>query len=125
MTTTVYLQYWRESEGGWGQRPDGWSLHLTMEDHARYLAWCQQLERDLHRRYPTVDDYVRPHGDVIPVEVDAELFARIARMRESVQDDGYEGRRYGLRGYGRLELAQVVKVAEGASTISGGDGDEG
>jgi len=34
---TIYFQYWTESEAGWGQRPDGFILHLSLEDHKKFL----------------------------------------------------------------------------------------
>jgi hypothetical protein len=33
----VYLQYWEESEKGWGIRPDGCSLHIDVEEHKKYI----------------------------------------------------------------------------------------
>ena len=40
----VYLQHWEESERGWGIRPDGCSLHLTLEDRKKYIEkYCAQL----------------------------------------------------------------------------------
>ena len=39
-----YMVRWRESERGWGQRPDGWSLHLSVADANGYIAdyWSRQ-----------------------------------------------------------------------------------
>jgi hypothetical protein len=34
---SLYLQYWEESERGWGVRPDGCSLHLTKDDCKSYI----------------------------------------------------------------------------------------
>lgn len=36
-THVAYLITWTESERGWGQRPDGASLHLTQDDAKVYL----------------------------------------------------------------------------------------
>jgi hypothetical protein len=33
----VYLQIWEESERGWGIRPDGCSLHLSIKDRDNYI----------------------------------------------------------------------------------------
>jgi hypothetical protein len=33
----VLLQYWEESERGWGVRPDGASLHKDMDSHKEYV----------------------------------------------------------------------------------------
>lgn len=35
---TVVLQTWTESESGWGCRPDGWSLHLSLDDCKKFIA---------------------------------------------------------------------------------------
>jgi len=35
--TKIYLQYWEESERGWGVRPDGCSIHISLDDHKKYL----------------------------------------------------------------------------------------
>jgi len=34
---TVYLQIWEESEREWGIRPDGCSIHLSIEDRDNYI----------------------------------------------------------------------------------------
>lgn len=33
----VILQYWEESEEGWGVRPDGVSIHLTLDDCGLFI----------------------------------------------------------------------------------------
>lgn len=33
----AYLLSWTEHERGWGQRPDGYSLHESPEECQRYL----------------------------------------------------------------------------------------
>jgi hypothetical protein len=45
---TVVMQRWYESERGWGQRPDGCSLHLTEQDRAAYCKkyWADEKERN-------------------------------------------------------------------------------
>jgi hypothetical protein len=32
-----YFQRWEESERGWGIRPDGCSIHLSVDSHKKYL----------------------------------------------------------------------------------------
>jgi hypothetical protein len=34
---TAYRISWTESETGWGQRPDGYSLHISFTEASRYL----------------------------------------------------------------------------------------
>ena len=31
------IQYWEESEEGWGMRPDGATLHKSLEDCQAYI----------------------------------------------------------------------------------------
>jgi hypothetical protein len=38
MLLAVYKIVWIESERGWGQRPDGYSLHASKEEADRYIA---------------------------------------------------------------------------------------
>ena len=33
----VYLQYWEESERGWGVRPDGCSIHISKDEGMKYV----------------------------------------------------------------------------------------
>ena len=33
----VYLQYWEESERGWGVRPDGCSIHISKDECMKYV----------------------------------------------------------------------------------------
>lgn len=37
MTQLILVQRWTETESGWGQRPDGYSLHLNETDRQKYL----------------------------------------------------------------------------------------
>ena len=51
---------WTESEQGWGQRPDGTSLHANMEEANRYIEefWKEEKERNPSGRVP--ECYSRP-----------------------------------------------------------------
>jgi hypothetical protein len=69
----VYLQYWEESERGWGIRPDGCSIHITMEDHNRYVSGIYS-DRD-PKNVP--DEYDRTCGGVITALVTETLYNEI------------------------------------------------
>jgi len=69
----VFLQYWEESERGWGVRPDGCSLHLTMGEHKKYIEKIYE-SRD-SRNIP--DEYDRTVGEVIDVFVKDDLYDAI------------------------------------------------
>jgi hypothetical protein len=45
--TAVYLVSWTESERGWGQRPDGYTLHATREEADRFIIeYNEKLPKD-------------------------------------------------------------------------------
>lgn len=63
---TVVVQRWIESERGWGQRPDGFTLHTTAAVRDAYVA---QFTGGYH--YPAPDTYSLPAGDPFFTNVDA------------------------------------------------------
>lgn len=68
-TQEVIAQEWLESERGWGQRPDGYTLHLTMEDCKKYRDeyWSKQPD-------DVPECYSRECGDPFSVAVAPKLF---------------------------------------------------
>jgi hypothetical protein len=70
----VYLQYWEESERGWGVRPDGCSLHLTKEDHKKYIDSIYK-ERETHTEVPY--EYDRIVGEPIEILIKDDLYDSI------------------------------------------------
>jgi hypothetical protein len=75
---------WEESEAGWGTRPDGCSLHLSVEDSQRYI-------KDYWKRMPkqVPDEYSRPASSSQKVLVSRSIYGKIKRATKS--------RPYGLR----------------------------
>jgi hypothetical protein len=67
----AYLVSWTEFERGWGQRPDGYSLHATMNAWKKYLATFQAT---LSAAVP--DEYSAP-GEPVAVEVSDKLYAQL------------------------------------------------
>lgn len=49
---------WIESERGWGQRPDGYSLHLTAAHADTYQQDLRDRERASHRSLGLPENYV-------------------------------------------------------------------
>lgn len=45
----VLVQAWTESERGWGQRPDGLSLHRDEADLAEYVERHDKWQADINR----------------------------------------------------------------------------
>lgn len=54
----VICQLWEESEMGWGQSPDGFSLHLTIADRD---AFIKAYKKDRKGSTPSI--YDRPCGE--------------------------------------------------------------
>ncbi len=54
----AFCQKWEESEEGWGVRPDGFSLHISIEGVKRYIAeyWNTLPNEEVPR------EYSRPSG---------------------------------------------------------------
>jgi hypothetical protein len=77
----VYLQYWEESERGWGVRPDGCSLHISKEDAKSYTDKIYS-DRDLVN---IPDEYDRVVGDLIDVEVSDEIYEEILNCSNSLR----------------------------------------
>jgi hypothetical protein len=58
----ILVTEWLETERGWGQRPDGYSLHLTLRDMKKYIQeyWDSMPDRGPGGEAP--DEYSRPCG---------------------------------------------------------------
>lgn len=67
----AYLQYWEESERGWGVRPDGCSIHIDLKCHSDYVDLVY-LDRTFHQHIP--DEYDRIVGQPIEVEVSESIY---------------------------------------------------
>ena len=69
----VYLQYWEESERGWGIRPDGCSLHIDLAHHKLYISKIYE-DRDIN---DVPYEYDRVVGDPIQVIVSDDIFNQV------------------------------------------------
>ena len=73
MTTfKVIRQYWIESERGWGIRPDGYTLHLTLLDRKQFVAayWARMPDE-------VPDEYSRPDGPSETIDVDEATYIEV------------------------------------------------
>lgn len=66
-TRVAYAQEWTEYERGWGQRPDGWSLHSSRE---AAVAFKEAYVAKYNNRAVVPDEYSAPQGDPFAVSVD-------------------------------------------------------
>jgi hypothetical protein len=66
----VLCQRWLESERGWGVRPDGYSIHPSVEALKEFVA---KYNETLPKEVP--DEYSRPQGDPYwsTIELDADI----------------------------------------------------
>lgn len=65
---------WTEYERGWGQRPDGTTLHLNMEEYTKYIKEHERLEK-LRYKGVVPDEYTSPDGPRT-VKVSATIYKR-------------------------------------------------
>ena len=83
----VVRQEWIESERGWGQRHDGYTIHLTEEDRVKY---CKKFmdDQDAYFKNSGVtgvpDCYAKPGGwDLI--DVDSKTHRKLTAARKKRQ----------------------------------------
>jgi hypothetical protein len=67
---TILMQFWEESEKGWGIRPDGASLHIDKQSHKRYIKEVYN-DRDINN---IPNEYERIVGEPIEVKVEEEIY---------------------------------------------------
>lgn len=63
---------WIESERGWGQSPDGCTIHLNEKDYKDYLT---EYNADLPDEVP--EAYSRPEGGLRKVVISEKLHERL------------------------------------------------
>jgi len=68
------LQFWEESERGWGVRPDGCSIHLNVEHYNLYLKGIYNNRGDI-----VPNEYDRIVGDYIYCFLSDSLYGEILK----------------------------------------------
>lgn len=76
----VIVQEWLESEFGWGQRPDGYSLHLTTED---LKAFLEEYWAEMPKEVP--DEYSRPDGSPYCAEVEEKVYLEVKASKNGIR----------------------------------------
>jgi len=74
------LDTWTESERGWGSRPDGATLHLTMEDYGEYV---EEYWGRMPKGVP--DEYSRPDASPRNVVIEEDLYQKIVASRNGIR----------------------------------------
>jgi len=81
-SVTIVIEEYIESERGWGQRSDGYSVHLTMEDYKAYLAERVAAERKLNPSGDVPECYVRACGSPVTKDVEAKLYRKLVKLKK-------------------------------------------
>lgn len=89
MKHRVIRQDWIERERGWGFRPDGYTLHLTSEDHH---AFIKDYWDGLPDTVPSI--YSSPEIKPGTVEVDEKTYRDLQKQKKSKKPRGVS--RHGL-----------------------------
>ena len=87
-TYTVICQGWEESEAGWGVRPDGFSLHLTLEDCEAYAEAFWKRQKDFFRNEGvsgTPNEYTRQSGRPFETIVNQTIYDKIAASENGIR----------------------------------------
>ncbi len=76
----VVVVVWEESERGWGERPDGYSLHLTPESVLQFVEdyWATMPDE-------VPDEYSRPTGEVYATLVESEIYTQVAASKNGIR----------------------------------------
>ena len=84
----VVVQKWEETERGWGTRPDGFSLHLSLDGLSKYIAayWAKQPDA-------VPDEYSRPDGTPYTTGVSEAVVESITQAGDGIRfyDRDYPG----------------------------------
>lgn len=76
---TAFLDTWTESESGWGQRPDGCTIHLTEADYKKYVnAYWNRMPKSVP------DEYSRPDGRLREVVLSDKLFKEVKKTKNGL-----------------------------------------
>lgn len=74
MIYAVYEIRWTEYERGWGQRPDGVSLHKSLEDAKKALQVNQESQPKDH-----IPDIYTKGSEPKLIEVDKQTFDKVQK----------------------------------------------
>lgn len=84
----LWVQEWEESERGWGVRPDGYTLHVQMEDIAEFVSDMRHREAEIYKG-AVPDEYSRPIGKPYVAAIDdAKLIAEVRASKNGIWGPG-------------------------------------
>ena len=80
----VMCQKWEESERGWGTRPDGYSLHLSINELKSYI---ESYWNSMPDKIP--DEYSYPSGTPYECYVSEEIFLGVKNGKNKSHSNDY------------------------------------
>lgn len=78
----VVVQEWLESEAGWGCRPDGFSIHLTLADCQAYCKKYWEDEKKANKGGGVPHEYSREAGNPTVVDVDEKVYKALVEAKK-------------------------------------------
>lgn len=78
----IVVQEWEESERGWGCRPDGFSLHLTIADAKAYAKKFWDDEKKLNAKGGVPDEYSRECGSPQLIDVEDCVYEAVEAAKK-------------------------------------------
>tara|TARA_Y100000310_G_scaffold94631_1_gene92386 strand:- start:2224 stop:2697 length:474 start_codon:yes stop_codon:yes gene_type:complete len=91
-TIKVWVQQWTEREQGWGQRPDGYTLHIEREDIDRFVKAMRDREAAQgygHHNVPK--EYTSPEGEPYETEMAADDEIVVNLLTDLTEDEPKHG----------------------------------
>lgn len=82
MARTIVVQEWTESEAGWGQRPDGCSLHLSDADREAFIKSYWDGMPDRSEGVP--ECYSFPSGNAYLADVDPDIYRKVSESDQGI-----------------------------------------
>lgn len=80
MTTqkTIVMDTWTEYERGWGSRPDGMSIHLSVADHKEFV---DEFNKN-HNNLPSApDEYTTADNRPTAIDVEESLYQLLVALK--------------------------------------------
>ncbi len=81
-TKITILETWTESESGWGNRPDGGSLHLTKDDYEKFVKMHWESEKKRNPSGNTPYEYTRQDQNPKAVYVSDKLYNLLLKEKK-------------------------------------------
>ena len=83
----IYVMTWTESEAGWGQRPDGYSLHKSPEDFKKYTDeyWSRMPKGQTPHEYSYPDSQMNARLRIVNVDGRSKLARSVRNSKNGVR----------------------------------------